>query len=378
MPPQTALAYPRTYGIDYVDGPPYSDSVFALSSTCMTQSTYRTAPEWLVWAALLTVYVVWGSTYLAIAVTVRDLPPLLAGATRFAIAGLIVVAALGLRHGPGAVRLSRAEIAGSALVGVALLTGGNGMVMLGQREVPSGLAALIVAIVPLWVIVLRLAFREQIRWGTLAGVLVGFAGVAVLVVPRGLEGSVDMASMLMLVAAGASWALGSYYSRRLALPSNPFLSTGAQMIAGAIGLAALGVVSGELGHRGPAAGTSSESIVALAYLVVFGSLVGFTAYTWLLQHAPVSKVATYAYVNPVVAIALGTLVLGEPIGLTMIVGGAMIVVAVGLVIRTEARPRVDAGALDAPPAQSALAKASPEDTGDGAERSAGAAVSRSG
>jgi drug/metabolite transporter (DMT)-like permease len=258
-----------------------------------------------------------------------------------------------VRSGPRVLRLSRAELIGATAVGWALLVGGNGLVMAGERDVPSGLAALIIAIVPLWVVLLRLVFRERIAVGTLLGVLVGFAGVAVLIVPRGITGSVEIAGMLMLIVAGASWAVGSYYSRRLSLPSDPLVSTAAQMVMGGVGLAAAGLATGEAGLFRPQS-FSTESVASLFYLVVFGSLVGYTAYTWLLQNTSISKVSTYAYVNPVVALILGWAILSEEITSSIIVGGAMIVLAVGLVIRTEARPRADAGALEAPPAQAAL------------------------
>jgi drug/metabolite transporter (DMT)-like permease len=314
-----------------------------------------TPPGWLVWAALLVVYIVWGSTYLAIALVVQTMPPLLAASFRFVLAGLIMAAVLALRHGPGVLRLSRAELGGTAFVGLALLLGGNGMVMLGQREVPSGLAALIIAVVPLWVVVTRLLFGERVARGTLVGVLVGFAGVAVLVVPRGLAATVPLGGMLLLIFAAASWAFGSFYSNRLRLPRDPFVSTAAQLVAGGIGLGVVGVLAGEVGLLRDAR-FSAESIAGLVYLVSFGSILAFTAYTWLLQHAPVQKVATYAYVNPVVALILGTLVLREELSLTLLIGGAMIVVAVALVIRTESRPRQQVGALEAPPAQSVLSR----------------------
>jgi drug/metabolite transporter (DMT)-like permease len=265
------------------------------------------------------------------------MPPLLAAAFRFFSAGALLAAVLVLRRGPRVLRLSRAELAGASFVGLALLLGGNGMVMLGQREVPSGLAALIIAVVPLWVIVLRLLFAERVRRGTLAGVALGFAGVAVLVAPRGLTGEVPLGGMLLLIAAGASWASGSYLSRRLRLPRDPFVSTAAQLVAGGLGLAVVGLLVGEAGLLA-GAHFSTASVLGLGYLILFGSILAYTAYTWLLQHAPVSQVATYAYVNPVVAIALGSFFLHEAIDLGILVGGAMIVVAVGLVIRTEARP----------------------------------------
>lgn len=311
----------------------------------------QSAPGWLVWAALIVVYVVWGSTYLAIRLVVETMPPLLTASGRFVIAGLIIYGVILARRGPGALRLSRAELRGSAFVGVCLLLGGNGLVMLGEREVPSGLAALIIAVVPLWVVLLRVLFGERIRVGTLIGVLVGFAGVAVLVVPRGVTGSVAPVGMLMLVAAAASWAIGSYYSQRVALPRDPFVATATQLVLGGLGLGVAGVLAGELGLLQVAA-FSDRSIVAFVYLVTFGSILAYTAYTWLLQNAPVSQVATYAYVNPVVAIVLGWWVLAEEINPSMVVGGAMIVLAVGLVVRTESRPSAPVGALEVEPSRS--------------------------
>jgi drug/metabolite transporter (DMT)-like permease len=314
----------------------------------LENSDRQRAPEWLVWAALIVVYVVWGSTYLGIRLVVETMPPLLAGAARHIVAGLIIGAALLARHGPGALRLHRGELRGSAFVGVALLLGGNGLVMLGERDVPSGLAALIIAVVPLWVVVLRLLFSERIRVGTLVGVFVGFAGVAVLVVPRGVTGSVAPLGMLMLVGAAASWAIGTYYSQRVPLPRDPFVATAAQLVLGGLGLGVVALVTGELGLL-QAAAFSDRSIVAFVYLVTFGSIVAYTAYTWLLQNAAVSKVATYAYVNPVVAIVLGWWILAEEINPSMVVGGAMIVVAVGLVVRTESRTAAPVGALEVEP-----------------------------
>jgi drug/metabolite transporter (DMT)-like permease len=326
-----------------------------MPTTGSDRVTSPAAPAWLVWAALLVVYVVWGSTYLAIALVVQTMPPLLAASFRFVLAGLIMATFLVLRRGPRALRLTRAELIGSAFVGLALLLGGNGMVMLGQRSVPSGLAALIIAVVPLWVVVLRLFFGERVARGTLLGVAIGFAGVAVLVVPRGISGTVELAGMLLLICAAASWAVGSYMSNRLSLPRDPFTSTAAQLIAGGLGLGVVGLLAGEAGLL-RAAQFSTASVIGLVYLISFGSILAYTAYTWLLQHAPVSKVATYAYVNPVVALLLGVAVLNEEIGLTIVIGGAMIVIAVGMVIRTEARPRQSVGALEAPPAQSALSR----------------------
>ena len=308
------------------------------------------AAQWQVWAALGIVYVVWGSTYLAIRVMVTGpggLPPLLAGGTRHVVAGLIIFALLILWRGRGAFRLRRSELIGGAIVGLLLLLGGNGLVVLGEQEVPSGLAALIVAIVPLCVVVLRRIFRERIATGTILGVVAGFIGVAILIVPEGISGRVDVLSMLMIIGAAISWSIGSYISKRLDMPHDPLASTGVQMLVGGMGLLITGALTGESVHPEQ---FSTESLVSLLYLITFGSVVAYTAYTWALIHASVSRVSTYAYVNPVVAVALGGLLLNETIDLTMMIGAAVIIVSVWLVIRTESRrQRPPATAVEAEP-----------------------------
>ncbi len=317
------------------------------------------AAEWQIWLALGTVYLVWGSTYLAIRVVVETMPPLLSAGTRHFVAGLILFGLLALRRGAGALHLTRREWLGAGLVGLALLLGGNGLVTLGERDVPSGLTALIVAVVPLWVVILRRVFGERVGRGTILGVVVGFVGVAVLVVPRGLGGSVEFGGTLLVLGAGLSWSLGSYFSKRLRLPFDPLASTGAQMLVGGGGLLIVGLVSGESALVQPAH-FSQESVLALVYLILLGSVVGYTAYTWALAHAPVSRVATYAYVNPVVAIFLGALILNEIVDGAVLVGAALIVLSVVLVIRAESHSvhaeivleEAAPGAADALPAAS--------------------------
>ena len=303
------------------------------------------APEWQIWLALGIVYVVWGSTYLAIRVMVETMPPLLSGGVRHVVAGAIIFAILLLRRGPGAFRLRRSELIGGAIVGLLLLLGGNGLVVLGEREVPSGLTALIVAVVPLCVVVLRVMFREKIASGTILGVVAGFIGVAILIVPEGITGRVDVVSMLMIVGAAISWSIGSYMSRRLDMPHDPLASTGVQMLVGGVALLATGALTGENIQPDQ---FSTESLLSLGYLILFGSVLAYTAYTWVLIHASVSRVSTYAYINPVVAVFLGWLLLRETVDLTMIIGAAVIIVSVWMVIRTEARkPKPSAGAVEA-------------------------------
>lgn len=303
------------------------------------------APEWQIWLALGIVYVVWGSTYLAIRVMVETMPPLLSGGVRHVVAGAIIFAILLLRRGPGAFRLRRSELIGGAIVGLLLLLGGNGLVVLGEREVPSGLTALIVAVVPLCVVVLRVMFREKIASGTILGVVAGFIGVAILIVPEGITGRVDVVSMLMIVGAAISWSIGSYMSRRLDMPHDPLASTGVQMLVGGVALLATGALTGETIQPDQ---FSTESLLSLGYLILFGSVLAYTAYTWVLIHASVSRVSTYAYINPVVAVFLGWLLLRETVDLTMIIGAAVIIISVWMVIRTEARrPKPSAGVVEA-------------------------------
>ena len=216
-----------------------------------------------------------------------------------------------------------------------LLAGGNGLVVLAERTVPSGLTALVIASVPLWIVVLRLVAGDRVAASLVGGVLVGFAGVAILVVPRGASGEVDPIGLFMLVGATFSWALGTFASPRLRTPRDPLASTTVQMLAGGALLVVIAVAIGEPG-RADLSTFSTASLLAMAYLVVFGSLVAFSAYTWLLQHAPVSVVATYAYVNPVVAVLLGALVLSEVVTPSMLIGAAIILAAVAFIVSRSA------------------------------------------
>ncbi|MGN9775132.1 EamA family transporter [Micromonospora sp. H33] len=297
----------------------------------------------LVWTALLLVYVLWGSTYLGIRIAVESLPPLGSAALRFAAAGLVLAAVLRLRRGPGALRVDRRQLRSAALVGVLLLAGGNGLVVLAESgppgvAVPSGIAALFVATVPLLVVLLRSATGDRPGLATIGGVTLGFAGLVLLVLPAGGVDAVPLVGALTVVAAATSWSVGSFLAGRLPMPADPFVATVYEMFAGAAVLAVLAVGRGELRGFDPGAVTA-RSWWALAYLMVFGSLVAFTAYVWLLHHAPISLVSTYAYVNPVVAVALGALLVAEPVTPQVLLGGAVIVAGVALVVTTERPPR---------------------------------------
>ncbi|HEX5740857.1 MAG TPA: EamA family transporter [Pilimelia sp.] len=288
-----------------------------------------------VWTALGTVYLVWGSTYLAIRVTVNGLPPFLSAGLRFTCAAAVLAVVLGIRR-PGALRVTPRQAAAAALVGLLLLCGGNGLVVLAETArvgVPSGVAALLVAVVPLLVVVLRAGTGDRPPAATLAGVLVGFGGLVLLVLPgRGV--AAPLGGALLVVAAAASWSVGSFLSGRLPLPAYPFAATVYEMAAGGLALLTLAAGTGELSGFDPSA-VPARAWAGLAYLLVAGSLVAFTAYVWLLHHAPLTLVSTYAYVNPVVAVALGALLLAEPVGPRMLIGGGIVVAGVALVVSTE-------------------------------------------
>jgi drug/metabolite transporter (DMT)-like permease len=315
----------------------------------------------LIWTALIVVYVLWGSTYLGIRIAVESLPPLASAGARFAAAGLVLAIVLRVRRGAGALRVDRRQLGSAALVGLLLLAGGNGLVVLAESgpagvALPSGIAALLVATVPLLVVLLRTATGDRPRLWTFAGVTLGFVGLVLLVLPTGAAGSVPLAGALTVVVGATCWSVGSFLSGRLRMPADPFVATVYEMAAGAAGLAVIATARGELRGFDPAAVTG-RSWLALGYLMVAGSLIAFTAYVWLLHHAPISLVATYAYVNPAVAVALGALLVAEPVTSQVLLGGAVIVGGVALVVSSERAGRPATG-----PARSAagsVAAASP-------------------
>jgi drug/metabolite transporter (DMT)-like permease/GNAT superfamily N-acetyltransferase len=290
--------------------------------------------NWLVWLALASIYVIWGSTYLAIRVMVETVPPLLGAGFRFLLAGAVFYAFLRLRRGAEAVRFSRANLVAAAVAGTLLCFGGNGLVTVAEQHVPSGIAATLIASVPLWIILFRKLSSERINRIALLGVLIGFGGVAVLMLPGERPAGVSTGGMLLVVVAAACWATGSYYPRRWPMPSDAMLSTALQMVTAGAVMVVVGAAVGEFG-KVHVDQFSLKSIAGFAWLVTAGSLVAFTAYVWLLKNAPISKVATYAYVNPVVAIFLGWLLLSESITSTIAIGASLIVASVALVVSRE-------------------------------------------
>jgi drug/metabolite transporter (DMT)-like permease len=299
----------------------------------------------MIWAALGAIYFFWGTTYIAIKVGVETMPPFLMASTRFLIAGAIMYV-IAIRTGDRKGDRPRAEHwRSAAIIGTALLLGGNGFVSWAEQRIDSGMAALIVATVPLWLVLIgRFVLRDKVSWREWLGIAAGFGGLVLLVNP-GQSGAVDPFGAALVVFASISWAAGSLYARSAKLPSRPLVGTAMEMLCGGLALGVVGIASGELGRLDVSA-ISMESLLGLGWLIVFGSIVGFSAYVWLLRVTRTSLVGTYAYVNPVVAVLLGWAILGEAVTLGTFIAGGVIVVAVALIVSART-PKEDAPAAKA-------------------------------
>jgi drug/metabolite transporter (DMT)-like permease len=300
-----------------------------------------------VWAGLIVLYLVWGSTYLGMKLAIDTVPPFVMGFLRFIPAGLLLAGGVALRDHGAIHRPSAIQLRDVTIVGTCLLLGGTGLVAWGEQTVATGIAALLIGLVPMWLAVLgRILFGDRIPVLAAVGIAVGMAGVAVLAWPAGDVGSLDPAGLLALIVAPMFWSLGTLYAaKRAVLPRPALFSTGLQMIAGGLGFLVAAVLTGQVQAFDPGA-VSATSWFGIAYLIVVGSLVGFTTYAWLLTVAPLGRIATYAYVNPVVAVILGSLILGEPLTARTAVAAAVIVLAVALIVTARSRdarvPRHDA------------------------------------
>ena len=293
-----------------------------------------------IWAGMLVLYLVWGSTYLGIAIAVTTFPPFVMASIRFLLAGAILFGWSLARARGDFIWPTRREWRDSAIVGALLLGGGMGLVAWGEQTIPSGIAALMIATMPVWVAVLGGIFLgELLPRLAVAGIVVGFVGVAILVGPSafGGSGAMDPAGLAAIILSPMAWATGSLFaSHRARLPGRPLVSTAAQMLTGGLVLVVMGLVAGEWQTFDPAA-VSMDSFLAFVYLTVVGSLVAYTTYSWLLGVAPLPLVSTYAYVNPVIAVILGWVLLQEPIDGRTIVAGAVIVAAVALIVTARGR-----------------------------------------
>jgi drug/metabolite transporter (DMT)-like permease len=282
-----------------------------------------------VWLALGTICVVWGSTFIAVSIAVRDLPPFLSMAMRHVVAGALVLAWALPRGDRAGDRIGRREVGAALVFGGALFLASHGGLAWAQQTVPAGVAALLVGSIPLWMALLdRVVFGKRLHPSANLGLVAGFVGLAFLVDPFG-RGSLDRVGALVAVLAAFSWAAGSLYSRGATLPKRPLVAAGLAGLCGGFLLFVASAASGELAE----ARFTAEALGAVAYLIVVGSFVGFSAYVWLLRSAPTSLVSTYAYVNPIVAVVLGWALLGEEITLQMAVAGSAILVSVALIVR---------------------------------------------
>jgi drug/metabolite transporter (DMT)-like permease len=267
-----------------------------------------------VWLALIALYIVWGSTYFGIKVAIETIPPFFHAAVRFFISGLILVI---WQKAAGHQMPTRKQWVSTAIIGTLLLLGGNGLVSWAEQFIPSGIAALIIGSVPLFLVIAEAIRPKGVKpnWFTILGLLIGFVGIFILVGPEEISGSNEQLHPLGVVAllfACALWAAGSVYSKSADLPKSSLMTTGAEMLMGSLSLLIVSLLTGEL-KGWEVAEVSTRSIYALLYLVAIGSLVGFGSYVWLLQNAPISLVATYAYVNPIVAVLLGSWFGNEPL-----------------------------------------------------------------
>jgi drug/metabolite transporter (DMT)-like permease len=299
----------------------------------------------LLWLCLGVLYVVWGSTYLAIKVAIRTIPPFSMASVRFLVAGGLLFAWAVRRGDRRSDPIGWPQWRAAAIVGGALLFGGNGGVVWAEhRGVPTGVVALIIASIPLWMALIdRLSTGQRLARPAVVGLVLGFAGLAILVGRPG--GRIDGWGVAVALGAALSWSAGSVYARRAPLPSRPLVSAAMEMLVGGALLAAASIVTGEPGRIHLDA-ISGRSLLGLGYLIVFGSLIAFSSYAWLLSHARLSLLSTYAYVNPVVAVVLGWAVLSEAITGRMLFASAVIVAAVALIVTARTvpnGPRIEAG-----------------------------------
>ena len=288
-----------------------------------------------IWIPLISIYLIWGSTYLAIRFAIETIPPFLMASSRFLIPGIILYYWRKISGDPSP---SKIEWRSTTIIGLLLLVGGNGIITWAEQFVPSGVAALIIGSVPLWIFVINLIHPEgrQINRIGVIGVITGFMGIALLIGPTQLANSsehINPMGIIAIFAAAIFWSLGSLYGRNAPMPPSPLLSTGMEFLAGGVGLLILSAITGEFRKFNPTL-ISTHSIYGLLYLMIFGSLIGFIAYTWLLRNVPITLVSTYAYVNPLIAIILGNLLAMETLNLRIFTAAAIIISSVFMINST--------------------------------------------
>ena len=298
-----------------------------------------------IWLALIALYIVWGSTYLGIKFAIETIPPFFHAGIRFLISGIILVT---WQRATGQSMPTRKQWISTAIIGTLLLLGGNGLVAWAEQFIPSGIAALIIASVPMFLVIGEAIRPNGIKpnWQGIVGLLIGFVGIFILVGPSEISGSTTKLNpfgVMALLLACLFWATGSIYSKTADLPKSSLMNTGAQMLMGSVSLFIVSLISGELKGWDVTA-VSAHSLYGLSYLILVGSLIGFASYGWLLQNAPISLVSTYAYVNPIVAVLLGTWFANEPLEPRIWLATGIIIGSVIFINST--RPKVKYGAKE--------------------------------
>jgi drug/metabolite transporter (DMT)-like permease len=315
-------------------------------------SRYTASPI-AIWAGLIVLYLVWGSTYLGMKVAMDTLPPFVMGVFRFIPAGVLLTLVIAVRNRSTIRRPGAREVRDAAIVGGFLLLGGTGMVAWGEQTVPTGIAALLIGLMPMWLAIFgRVLFGERIDPLIAAGIVIGVAGVAILAWPTGGVGQLDPVGLAALIASPMLWSLGTLYAaRRAVLPRPALFATGIEMLIGGLLFAVAALLTGQW-EGFTITAVSPTSWVGIAYLVLVGSLVGYTTFSWIITVAPLSRVSTYAYVNPVVAVILGSLILGESLTPRTVVAAGVITLAVVLIVtargRTASLARPTREAVEAP------------------------------
>lgn len=291
-----------------------------------------------IWAALLAVYIIWGSTYLGIRFAIETIPPFLHAAIRFLLSGILLFV---WRRMAGDPAPTRSQWRSAIVVGLLLLLGGNGLISWAEQSIPSGIAALLVSTIPMYMVLVEALRPGGTRpgWAQIVGLLIGFGGVVLLIGPDAFAkgaGQLNLVGVGVALFAAFLWALGSIYNRGADLPSSTLLFTGMEMLTGSLGLFVMSAATGEFSRFDPLA-ISTRSLLGMAFLITFGSLIGFVSYGWLLRNAPVSLVATYPYVNPLVAILLGAWLAQEKLEPRILIAAVVIIGAIILINSTKAQ-----------------------------------------
>jgi drug/metabolite transporter (DMT)-like permease len=291
-----------------------------------------------IWGALWVVYIVWGSTYLAIEYSIRSMPPLLAMGSRFLTAGLLMGFALTLKYGPGYLKIKRKQIPYLVILGALLLGLGLGMVTLAQfNDVPTGIVALLISALPFWIAIFKAIEGTKTSIWSWVGIAIGFVGVGILLLPELSKpnNGTHIFWMLMVILGNIGWAFGTYIAPRLDLPKSTLVVTSYQMLFAGIAMTSAGLLAGE--DLADLFDATLSSWLGWLFLVLVGSIATYTAYLWLIGKAPVGLIATYAYVNPVIAVSLGVLFLNEKLSITLLLGAIVVIIGVFLVVRVESR-----------------------------------------